>query len=40
MLISEDLVGSLNEVARAALEDEYGALGGNWPGAASTSRRW
>jgi L-rhamnose isomerase/sugar isomerase len=27
MLVSEDLVGSLNEVARAAHEDEFGALG-------------
>ena len=27
MLVSEDLVGSLNEAARAAQEDEFGALG-------------
>ncbi|WP_367890123.1 L-rhamnose catabolism isomerase [Rhodobacter calidifons] len=27
MLISEDLIGSLNETARAAHEDEFGALG-------------
>ena len=27
MLVSEDLVGSLNEAAKAAHEDEFGALG-------------
>ena len=27
MLVSEDLVGSLNETAKAAHEDEFGALG-------------
>lgn len=27
MLISEDLVGSMNEAVKAAHEDEFGALG-------------